>query len=66
MKPAQKSFVVEFKNRRRSARKDASIWGHIDLEVAGGENAVEPMASDAIDRHLHQASALQNDGDITA
>lgn len=41
MKPEQKPFVVEFKNRRRLTRKETSIWGPIDLKAAGDAIAAE-------------------------
>ncbi|NTE68106.1 hypothetical protein G6M85_21105 [Agrobacterium tumefaciens] len=41
MKPEQKPFVVEFKNRRRLTRKETSIWGPIDLKTAGDAIAAE-------------------------
>ncbi|WP_313195201.1 hypothetical protein [Shinella zoogloeoides] len=47
MKPEKKPFVVEFKNRRRLARKETSIWGHIDLKAAGDAVSAEPMANEA-------------------
>lgn len=47
MKPEQKPFVVEFRNRRRISRKETSIWGRIDLKAAGDEIAAEPIAAEA-------------------
>ncbi|MCA1869602.1 hypothetical protein HW571_28755 [Agrobacterium genomosp. 3] len=66
MKPAQKPFVVEFKNRRRVPRKDASIWGRIDLKATGGEIADEHLTTETIDPHLHEAAAIQDETEITA
>jgi len=47
MKPEKKPFVVEFKNRRRLARKETSIWGHIDLKAAGDAVSAAPIADEA-------------------
>lgn len=66
MKPAQKPFVVEFKNRRRAPRKDASIWGRIDLKPAGGEIADQHLSSEAIDAHRHEAAVVHDEAEIIA
>ncbi len=47
MKPEKKPFVVEFKNRRRLPRKEASIWGRIDLKAASDVVEVEQMGNEA-------------------
>ncbi|WP_349507344.1 hypothetical protein [Agrobacterium pusense] len=47
MKPEKKPFVVEFKNRRRLPRKEASIWGRIDLKAASDVVEVEQMGTEA-------------------
>ncbi|KVK62924.1 hypothetical protein L907_17650 [Agrobacterium sp. C13] len=46
MKPEQKPFVVEFRNRRRISRKETSIWGPIDLKAAGDAIAAEQTVGD--------------------
>lgn len=51
MKPEQKPFVVEFKNRRRLTRKETSIWGPIDLKAAGDAIAAEQPAGGNRDAH---------------
>ena len=47
MKAEKKLFVVELKNRRRLPRKEASIWGRIDLKAAGNAFAPERMGDEA-------------------
>ena len=69
MKPEQKPFVVEFKNRRRLSRKETSIWGRIDLKAAGDDIAAQQVAAEAgvlTGLHTSATAPIEDAAEISA
>ncbi|WP_313614931.1 hypothetical protein [Agrobacterium sp.] len=64
MKPEKKPFVVEFKNRRRQATRQNSIWGAIDLKAASKEVAAKKMAGEVDASTVKQRSDVSADENI--
>jgi hypothetical protein len=64
MKPEKKQFVVEFKNRRRQATQQNSIWGAIDLKAASKEVAAKEMAGEVDASTAKQRSDVSADENI--
>lgn len=69
MKPEQKPFVVEIKNRRRLSRKEHSIWGKIDLKAADDQVAAAHTVGEngpAMSMRPSEAAADRSPNDISA
>lgn len=69
MKPEKKPFIVEIKNRRRLSRQEHSIWGKIDLKVAGAQVAAEEKSGEngaTIPMQQPETAAEQSTADISA
>jgi len=64
MKPEKKPFIVEIKNRRRLSRQEHSIWGKIDLKLAGDQVAAAEKSEDGVAMPMRQSAAEGNATEI--